>query len=561
MDESKMLLREECKHTPLDSSFSKWEMQNKKEAEKTERQLLKIYDYAWNKTHNGTRRPDDILQKLDKTNSGIAQFSNFLEPFNPRNWSPFSVKQEGIKIYSTMKDTESILNGSEHIIGPRAFTFSRSRPRLVSRNCDVNDNDDICGVALGDGSICKCRPVDGRKRCGQHVGMRITGTSSVVVIPSVTKDEYVSENYTICGVALDDGSVCRSRPIEGRKRCGEHKGMRVNESFSTSFVPKGDLETTEKHRKEEHSICGVTLGDGSLCRSIPIEGRQRCGEHRGMRVNGTFSSSFVPKGDLETTEKHRKEEHSICGVTLGDGSLCRSIPIEGRQICGEHRGMRVNGTFSSSFVPKGDLKTTWNHFNEEYTICGVALGNGSVCRSRPIDGRQRCGEHKGMRVNGTFSTSFVPKGDMETKRNHFKEEYTICGVALGNGSVCRSRPIEGRQRCGEHKGMRVNETFSTSFVPKGDMETKWNHLKEEYTICGVTLGNGSVCRSRPIEGRQRCGKHKGMRVNVSSSTSFIPEESLVTRGTSGVCGVGLRGGSVCMQPRSVEGRDVSDTKE
>ncbi|XP_077209795.1 protein EFFECTOR OF TRANSCRIPTION 2-like isoform X2 [Tasmannia lanceolata] len=368
-------------------------MQNKKEAEKTEGRLLETFDYAWNKGCNGTRRPEDILQKLDKTSSGIAQFSNFLEPFNPRNWSPFSVKQEGIKINSTMKDTESILNDSEHIIGPRAFSFSKSRPRLVSGNCDVNDNDDICGVALGDGSICRSRPVDRRKRCGQHVGMRVTGTASRLVIPSVTKEEYVSEDYTICGVALGDGSVCRSTPIKGRKRCGEHKGMRVNGSFSTSFVPKGDLETTEKHLKEEYSICGVALGDGSLCRSRPIEGRKRCAEHKGMRVNGLFSTSFVTKVDLETTEKHLKEEYSICGVALGDGSVCRSRPIEGRKRCAEHRGMRVNVSSSTSFSPKESLVTRGTS-----GVCGVGLRGGSVCMESPVCGRKRCERHKGMRV-------------------------------------------------------------------------------------------------------------------------------------------------------------------
>ncbi|XP_077210313.1 protein EFFECTOR OF TRANSCRIPTION 2-like [Tasmannia lanceolata] len=479
-------------------------MQNKNEAEKTEGWLLETFDYAWKKGGNSIRCPDDILQKLDRTSSGIAQFSIFLEPFNPRNWSPFSVKQEGMKINLTMKDTESNSNDSEHIIGPWAFTFSKSRPRLVSGNWDVINNDDICGVALGDGSICRSRPVDGRKRCGQHEGMRVTGASSRLVIPSVTKDECVSEDYTICGVALGDGAVCRSRPTEGRKRCGEHKEMRVNESFSTSFVPKGDLETTEKHLKEEYSICGVALGDGSLCRSRPIEGRKRCGEHKGMRVNEKFSTSFVPKGDLETTEKHLKEEYSICGVALGDGSLCRSRPIEGRKRCGEHKGMRVNGSFSTSFVPKGNLETTEQHLKEEYSICGVALGEGSLCRSRPIEGRKRCGEHKGMRV---FSTSFVPKGNLETKWNHFKEEYTICGVALGNGSVCRSRPIEGRKRCADHKGMRVNVSSSTSFIPKERLVTKGTS-----GVCGVGLRGGSVCMESPVRGRKRCEQHKGMRV-------------------------------------------------
>ena len=68
-------------------------MESKRDAEKTEAQLLNRFDYAWNTNNNGARRPDDIFRKLDKIASGSTKF-----PIIARKLLTFTNKQVGIAI-------------------------------------------------------------------------------------------------------------------------------------------------------------------------------------------------------------------------------------------------------------------------------------------------------------------------------------------------------------------------------------------------------------------------------------------------------------------------------
>ncbi|XP_058093949.1 protein EFFECTOR OF TRANSCRIPTION 2-like [Magnolia sinica] len=267
-------------------------MKNKKEAEKTESQLLGIFDYAWNKGGNGIRRQEDVVLKLNKIASGAT--SDFLSKFQQWKWEAFGKKRVGIKINDSMpsKESETTSDDPKHDLGSRVFKFSKSRPQVVPTKCVVDEDFTICRVALGDGSVCRSRPVEGRKRCGEHKGKRINASVSTSVTngevlvkegkswPQVVMRKFVvDEDFTICGVALCDGSVCRSRPVEGRKRCGEHKWKRINASVPTS-VTYGEVLVKEG----KSGVCGVRLGDGSVCMEFPVHGRKRCELHKGRRV-------------------------------------------------------------------------------------------------------------------------------------------------------------------------------------------------------------------------------------------------------------------------------------
>ncbi|PPR81478.1 hypothetical protein GOBAR_AA39243 [Gossypium barbadense] len=88
---------------------------------------------------------------------------------------------------------------------------------------------------LDDGSISKRPPVEGRKRCSEHKGKKTTGSSTRSSMKSQPhKEDYpeIEHCSPICGVAMDDGSVCRRQPVPGRKRCDLHKGRRIYSSDS-----------------------------------------------------------------------------------------------------------------------------------------------------------------------------------------------------------------------------------------------------------------------------------------------------------------------------------------
>ncbi|KAI9110584.1 hypothetical protein K1719_018450 [Acacia pycnantha] len=238
-------------------------MQSKEDAKKTESRLLSVFDYAWNTSNNGTRRPDDIIKKINKVASSPTTFSN-----TAKLLQPFTRKRVGIRIKSSSMPSpddklQEIDRGSYNFLS-RVFKFGRSNPRLVQDVPGViQDNTArFCGVVLGDGSVCTRPPAERRMRCAEHKGMRINGSTSKrrmksesnqdieLNVPCHLKSEGFGEEHVsqdlkdpshtavenpldgritnICGIILNDGIPCRRPPVKGRKRCHEHKGKRIN---------------------------------------------------------------------------------------------------------------------------------------------------------------------------------------------------------------------------------------------------------------------------------------------------------------------------------------------
>ncbi|KAK9131105.1 hypothetical protein Sjap_011592 [Stephania japonica] len=83
------------------------------------------------------------------------------------------------------------------------------------------------------------------------------------------------DKSVVCGVVFDDGSVCMEEPVQGRERCILHKGMRITGSV---FKSRTDGKSI---------VCGVKFGDGMTCMELPVKGRKRCELHKGMRVKTT----------------------------------------------------------------------------------------------------------------------------------------------------------------------------------------------------------------------------------------------------------------------------------
>ncbi|ESW24916.1 hypothetical protein PHAVU_004G171600 [Phaseolus vulgaris] len=282
--------------------------QNKEDALRTEDQLLRTFDYAWNTSNNGIRRPEEILQKLKKIASGTRTLSDVAKVL-----LPFTQKQVGIRIKSC-KLPQDDDNGSYNFI-TRVFSFNRSRPRIVQSTSGVvqeQENAKICGVSLGDGLLCRRPPAEKRLRCSEHKGMRanvsiakaISVAKSESNVPQTVVGSPVDESMTntnICGIILNDGSTCRRQPVEGRKRCHEHKGRRIGASVqkrgngyryqNVSHGVEDSLQTLVGSPVDEsisNTICGIILNDGSACTRQPVKGRKRCHEHKGRRTRASF---------------------------------------------------------------------------------------------------------------------------------------------------------------------------------------------------------------------------------------------------------------------------------
>ncbi|KAL0338972.1 UNVERIFIED_CONTAM: hypothetical protein Sangu_1419300 [Sesamum angustifolium] len=138
----------------------------------------------------------------------------------------------------------------------RIFGIRRLQP--TKPQCGSGDNcSDICGVAVGHGSVCTTPPVKGRKRCAVHKGMRVNGYISKLntegkgpsiaanmessIIPNRLSADLQDPRLThgretphneifapVCGFILDDGSPCKMKPLQRNKRCLEHKGKRIH---------------------------------------------------------------------------------------------------------------------------------------------------------------------------------------------------------------------------------------------------------------------------------------------------------------------------------------------
>ncbi|CAN6699319.1 unnamed protein product [Malus baccata var. baccata] len=314
-------------------------MENQSGALKTENRLLDIFDYPWNRTNNGARRPDDVHRKLKNKSSSSTQFTDIAQKLLPSSQKKVGIRIESIKPISTGDKFGAYDDREIHNSPFRVFKLGTAQPRLVSYRSITEENTCIiCGVDVGDGSVCRTAPVPGRQRCAEHKGMRIKGSTGVGISNSNVDSQYrfISNHDPVepCGFILADGSPCGRHSIGGQKRCDQHKG-------STRAQPR--LVSYRSITEENTSIiCGVDVGDGSVCRTAPVPGRQRCAEHKGMRIKGStgvgISNSNV---DSQCRFIGNHDPVEPCGFILADGSPCGRHPIRGQKRCYQHKGRRI----------------------------------------------------------------------------------------------------------------------------------------------------------------------------------------------------------------------------
>ncbi|CAN7103055.1 unnamed protein product [Brassica rapa subsp. narinosa] len=305
-------------------------MGSKREAEATEGMLLSTFDYAWNKGSNGERRHLDLLNKLgdlkfiSNRDSGVSQVELF--PFLRNQVGNEEERKLSCDVVGEEKESSNFLTS--------IIKLSRSRPQPVSDKLDeVNSScsDSVCGVILENGACCSKSPVKGRKRCIEHKGQRICRVSPVKKQPETFYGQDYKQEYTdvvtTCGVILPNMEPCNKRPVPGRKRCENHKGMRINAFLF--LLNRTDREKTVKEEEEEEAssprFCEATTKNGVPCTRSSPRGRKRCWQHK----------------DKENIHPVVAGTQVRCGVKVCDGLVCERTPVKGRKRCEEHKGMRV----------------------------------------------------------------------------------------------------------------------------------------------------------------------------------------------------------------------------
>ncbi|CAN6219415.1 unnamed protein product [Urochloa humidicola] len=396
------------------------QMDNKQEAEKTEAQLLRVFDYAWNKLQNGACRREEIMLKLEQ--GAASHRTSLLSRVRHMKQDIFGVKA-GIKI----KGSGSV-NTSPGIMKnmlPRVRTFVGFRPQLVNSDDSGGKAIDIPWKKIS-GIPCGNRQAHRRRSEGQKVKKIDVAKRRTVPI---------QDSHSFCGVVLEDGSSCLEHPVEGRKRCSLHKDRtqeiiesipsltedldKLDRTHESEIMPKNISITVEESLRESNSIKAEeaktkeapevktreaptedgtheTSRDACMCEEKASHAEPESQEPqpsgrmwfellKAQKKSGAMADNVYPSRGSES-HQIRGIDHSepICGV-MADNGPCKIVPIVGRKICEKDGVIEVT---DASFSRSSGWPCT----------CGARTPDGSPCMNKPVEGRKRCALHKGQRA-------------------------------------------------------------------------------------------------------------------------------------------------------------------
>ncbi|KAG2290371.1 hypothetical protein Bca52824_049975 [Brassica carinata] len=304
-------------------------MGSKREAEATEGMLLSTFDYAWNKGSNGERRQLDLLKKLGdlefirNRESGVSHVELF--PFLRNQVGNEEERKLSCDVVGEERESSNFLTSIIKVSRSRPQPVSDKSDEIFSGSSSCSDSS-VCGVVLENGDCCSASPVKGRKRCIEHKGQRICRVSPVKQQSERQDYKHQDTDVTTCGVILPNMEPCNKKPVPGRKRCEDHKGMRINAFLF--LLNRTDREKTVKEEEEEVAsprFCEATTKNGVPCTRSSPRGSKRCWQHKEKEnIHPVVAGTQVR-----------------CGVKVCDGVVCERSPVKGRKRCEEHKGMRV----------------------------------------------------------------------------------------------------------------------------------------------------------------------------------------------------------------------------
>ncbi|KAK3125543.1 hypothetical protein QOZ80_7BG0606300 [Eleusine coracana subsp. coracana] len=400
-------------------------MDNKQVAEKTEAQLLRVFDYAWNKLQNGACRREEILLKLEQR--AVSHRSSLLSRVHHMRQKLFEQKA-GIKINgSGTIDTSS---GIMRSMLPRVRRFVRFRPHFVNSDDDGGEAIDIAWNRTHHGPTCGNKQPHGRRSEGYKV-------KKIDVVRRRTVP--IQYSNSVCGVVLEDGSSCLEEPVEGRKRCNLHKGRRVKgnpkcsssgnlcqvEVPTTESVPQSQL--TEKlnnsNQAKESELMTIKLAS-----AVKEPSRQSSSTEAEVKTGEapTEYSAHEPSGDAGIYGQKSSQAESPSQEEEPSGRMWFELLKAQKKAVGTH-ALRGQGLGCQRRVA-----------DEVAPICGGTTNNESFKISR-----KGCEKLSEMTVtDASFSRS--------------SEWPCTCGARTSDGSPCMNPPVEGRKRCASHKGQRAS---------------------------------------------------------------------------------------------------------
>lgn len=356
------------------------QVKNKADALKTETQLLNRFDYAWNKENNVARRHEDVLQKLSEFPSRNIQYPKFVKKLIYLSQKPVGIKIEASEKFPQGNYVKTNTDEENHSFFSQIFKFNRSQPRFVwDRNEADEEHNAICGVSLGGGSVCREPPVKGRKRCIQHRGMRINRPSLKL------KTEVKSPAGTFN--SRSDSSLVRKSQINND--VASYSNAQISSAYKHEGAQTQVFSESSVFNLQHNTICGVELGDGYLCTSQPVKGRVRCKKHKGLKINAIIRKSAL--------DDH-SNGNSVCGAITRSGSYCSSM-VKGNTRCWQHSvevsgsketvGVCNNRNYGGSSIY--GAPTRGGSYGGS-SICGAPTQGGSYCR-RTVKGGGRCWQH------------------------------------------------------------------------------------------------------------------------------------------------------------------------
>ncbi|XP_062187709.1 protein EFFECTOR OF TRANSCRIPTION 2-like [Phragmites australis] len=394
-------------------------MDNKQEAEKTEAQLLRVFDYAWNKLQNGACRREEILLKLEQ--GAFSHRSSLLSRVRYMKQKVFGEKA-GIKIKrSESVDTSS---GIMRTMLPRVRTFVRCRLQLVNSYNGGDEAIDIPWKKTFEGNTCDNRQAHRRRPEGYKV-KKIDDAKRRTVL--------TQDSNSVCGVVLEDGSSCLEHPVLARKRCSLHKGRRVKGS-SCSYPCQIEIPNTESLPRLTQKLNNSDQAHANELLSKNLATAMK----EPLSQSSSFEAKEVKTGEAPI-EDHTSRDAGICEEkTHHAGCESPEQQPSGRMWFDFLKAQKKSaGTLSSRGLGCQTRVT-----DDVAPICRALTDIGS-CKMVPVAGRKGCEKHSGMKITGaSFSRS--------------SGWPCTCGARTSDGSPCMNQPVEGRKRCTLHKGQRAS---------------------------------------------------------------------------------------------------------
>ncbi|VFQ87810.1 unnamed protein product [Cuscuta campestris] len=207
-------------------------------------------------------------------------------------------------------------------------------------------------------------------------------------------------------LSWDKNALCSKGPLFFT--CAFSRGLTVVYRWAP-MKSKKDAEKAEAQLLDKFDYAWNTDRHGSVCIRSPAKGRKRCCEHKGMKINGSLNSKLI-------ADDGSSNETLICGFVLENGSPCASKPFGKNKRCIEHKGRRIHGVKKSltkhndylhisgedssknqSDTQKENPLKTSDERSNSIRICGATLKNGSSCRRKLAEGNTntRCWQHSG----------------------------------------------------------------------------------------------------------------------------------------------------------------------